>query len=213
MIRGTGYLKSILDGSEFDYDRWVENKTFPLPETLNYSKICTPLKRVKDQGQTSMCVPFTLDYIISTDEFMHNPKLDKRFSIDREKVYNSRTNESNGMQPREALEYLKHTGYKVGQEIHRIKGYGKLKSIDGIKKALVANGPCLFALPYYEDYKGNEFWKGKERIGGHAICCVGWTGDGFILENSWGSSWGHSGKAILLWEDINRLLEAWTILK
>jgi hypothetical protein len=37
--------------------------------------------------------------------------------------------------------------------------------------------------------------------GGHAIALVGYTRDGFIIQNSWGPSWGRQGFALLPYED------------
>ena len=36
---------------------------------------------------------------------------------------------------------------------------------------------------------------------GHAVAIVGYTRDGFIIQNSWGESWGHKGFALLPYED------------
>jgi hypothetical protein len=37
--------------------------------------------------------------------------------------------------------------------------------------------------------------------GGHAIAIVGYTADGFIIQNSWGEKWGKNGFALLPYED------------
>ncbi len=37
--------------------------------------------------------------------------------------------------------------------------------------------------------------------GGHAVAVVGYTKDGFIVQNSWGSGWGNKGFALLTYED------------
>ena len=37
--------------------------------------------------------------------------------------------------------------------------------------------------------------------GGHAIAIVGYTRDGFIIQNSWGEGWGYKGFALLPYED------------
>jgi hypothetical protein len=37
---------------------------------------------------------------------------------------------------------------------------------------------------------------------GHAIGLVGYTREGFIVQNSWGASWGHKGFALLPYEDF-----------
>ncbi|HVG15279.1 MAG TPA: C1 family peptidase [Chitinophagaceae bacterium] len=42
----------------------------------------------------------------------------------------------------------------------------------------------------------------KDRAdGGHAVAIVGYTRDGFIIQNSWGSEWGNDGFALLPYED------------
>jgi hypothetical protein len=37
--------------------------------------------------------------------------------------------------------------------------------------------------------------------GGHAVAIVGYTAEGFIVQNSWGTQWGNSGFALLPYED------------
>lgn len=51
----------------------------------------------------------------------------------------------------------------------------------------------------------------KIRItGGHAFAFVGYTSDGFILQNSWGVDWGFKGFALLTYEDwIRNGDDAW----
>src|SRR5690606_5413642 len=36
---------------------------------------------------------------------------------------------------------------------------------------------------------------------GHAVAIVGYTKDGFIIQNSWGTGWGNGGFALLPYED------------
>ena len=38
-------------------------------------------------------------------------------------------------------------------------------------------------------------------IGGHAFAIVGYTEDGFWVQNSWGASWGDNGLALWAYED------------
>ena len=41
-------------------------------------------------------------------------------------------------------------------------------------------------------------------VGGHAFALVGYTSEGFIVQNSWGPSWGFHGFAVLPYEDWTR---------
>lgn len=41
----------------------------------------------------------------------------------------------------------------------------------------------------------------RKSVGGHAFAIVGYTEDGFIVQNSWGPGWGYHGFAILSYED------------
>lgn len=46
--------------------------------------------------------------------------------------------------------------------------------------------------------------------GGHAFVIVGYTPDGFIIQNSWGSGWGSDGLAILGYEDwLANAMDCW----
>lgn len=49
-------------------------------------------------------------------------------------------------------------------------------------------------------------------IGGHAFAIVGYTQQGFIVQNSWGQRWGSNGTAIWLYEDwIETVMDAWVL--
>ena len=55
-----------------------------------------------------------------------------------------------------------------------------------------------------------------ERIGdadgGHAVAIVGYTRDGFIIQNSWGSAWGAGGFALLPYEDyLLHATDVWVV--
>ena len=49
-----------------------------------------------------------------------------------------------------------------------------------------------------------------KNVGGHAFAIVGYTEDGFIVQNSWGGDWGYHGFAILGYEDwVRNGSDAW----
>ena len=75
------------------------------------------------------------------------------------------------------------------------------------------NGPCFGALPVYNET--DNFWikrEGDELLAFHAIAIVGYDNHGFIIRNSWGSSFGSEGYTKIPNEDIGKFLELWTIL-
>jgi Papain family cysteine protease len=50
----------------------------------------------------------------------------------------------------------------------------------------------------------------KKEAGGHAFALVGYTADGFIVQNSWGPTWGYRGFAVLTYEDwVENGMDAW----
>lgn len=49
-----------------------------------------------------------------------------------------------------------------------------------------------------------------EPDGGHAFAIVGYTRDGFIVHNSWGSEWGDGGLAVLAYSDwLENAMDCW----
>ena len=67
-----------------------------------------------------------------------------------------------------------------------------------IKKAVYENGPLTCAFNVYEDFfqyaSGCYEHTTGDRVGGHAVCIVGWTAENcWIVKNSWGSDWGDEG--------------------
>jgi hypothetical protein len=51
-----------------------------------------------------------------------------------------------------------------------------------------------------------------DEVGGHAFALVGYTSDGFIVQNSWGPDWGFHGFAVLPYEDWTRYgTDSWAL--
>jgi hypothetical protein len=54
--------------------------------------------------------------------------------------------------------------------------------------------------------------KAADSDGGHAFVIVGYTYDGFIIQNSWGTEWGTGGRAILRYEDWREhAMDCWVV--
>ena len=83
-----------------------------------------------------------------------------------------------------------------------------------LRFAILSNGPCFGALPVYNGT--STFWKKRgpsERLQGyHAIAIVGYTENGFIIRNSWGTGFGDNGYTLIDYSDFSKLLEAWSVV-
>ena len=86
---------------------------------------------------------------------------------------------------------------------YRISSYHNLgNNLDEWRHWLAFNGPILTRLGVDRTWdKATENrgtldqYKPNTVRGGHAVCLVGYTGDHFIVRNSWGTQWGHKGFA------------------
>lgn len=86
------------------------------------------------------------------------------------------------------------------QSFYRISSTGADRVTD-VLIHLHAGNPVIFGMLAGEDlldYRAGQILgpvQGRV-VGGHAMLIVGWTGTAFIIENSWGVSWGSNGFAI-----------------
>lgn len=191
----SGFIASGYDPRDIE----IEAQSMKLPESYSYDSF---IHKVKDQGYTSKCVPYSISYALE----LINECNGKSVKVDIDKIYDMRENNGDGMMIRNALSILKHN--ECGCD--KISLYGKLTTEKSIKYSLVANGPCIIALPVRSS--DTHFWKGNQDMGGHAICCIGYNEYGLILLNSWGAIWGDCGQCILPYDEINTIIECWGII-
>lgn len=200
-----GFELSNIDGSEFIY----ENENVIIPTEFSYMK---NLPKVLNQGEDPICVPCSIsawcEYKLSTKSGIKKDSKFKLFDI-----FNSRTNVGEGMSCKEAFSYMKNIGATYGKNNKiKIDRYYRVTSILHLRNAIINNGPCIIALPVYDQYK-DEFWIEDGPIQGyHAVSVVGYDKNGFIIRNSWGESFGYSGYAYLQNEDFGSIIEAWTLI-
>lgn len=205
--RVCGCCASKLDGTE---KKFAEIKNFDIPKEYSYEKFLPP---VEDQGRTYMCVPYSicahLEWNYNVD---HKQKNTKSNNIDKKKIYNSRTVPGdNGMSFKDALEFLKKKGTTSDHGLIKIENYAIAPSVLVLKQALLVNGPCVGSF-IVKDMNRPDFWNGNDYYGGHAISIIGYDKWGFIIRNSWGTTWGNSGHTILPYDEFGKLLECWTII-
>ena len=200
-----GCVPSTIDGTEYIY----ENESKPIPSAYSYKKF---MPKVLNQGSKPICVPCSVSaYLNWRENLKTGKKTDNKVCYDE--IYASKTTNGEGMTFKEAFSYLRHHGVMSELGNLKIGTYAMVRSILMLKQALVVNGPCLGALPVYNETK--EFWNnryGDQLMGYHAISIVGYDEEGFIIRNSWGTSFADGGYTKIKNEDFNKLIEAWTIV-
>lgn len=202
-----GLELSKMDGSEHIFGAGVPMMN--IPKSYSYKKFLPP---VLNQGAESICVPCSLSaYLNWTKNLETGSKKDNK--INYHEIYDIRTNQGEGMTFKEALHYLRHHGVSSKSGNLKINEYALVRSMPNLQMALIMNGPCVGALPVFNDKP--EFWNrqaGDGFYGYHAISLVGFNNDGFIIRNSWGTGFGDNGYTVIKYGDFEKLLEIWTII-
>ena len=210
-----GCKPSKLDGTEIIVDEVLDNMDIP----AEYSYLMY-LPNAYDQGNRPTCVPHAISAFV--DWYNGVNGIDSDMSIDW--IYDCRENkDGEGMTLKEALKYIKKVGYTTKQdyknirkgespELDQINMYGMLNSVFAMQRSLLINGPFILALPVYDSSR-SDFWNGSKFEGGHAVACVGYDEYGLIIRNSWGTMWGSGGYCTLPYEQVNKIYEAWALIK
>ena len=97
---------------------------------------------------------------------------------------------------------------------NRITNYCSIYKENEMKMWLMTKGPIVFSVKWYSNYlltNKNElrFDRSSAPEGGHCMVIYGWTPEGWLIQNSWGTTWGDGGRAIYPYDEIIR--EAWGI--
>ena len=202
-----GFRPSELDGTEYVFS--VAANVSNIPSKYSYKRF---LPKVIDQGQDPICVPCsTSAYLNWRENLETGSKKDNKIAL--YELYNSKSTQEEGMTFKEAFSYLRHHGVSSKAGNLKIGHYAMVRSFLMLRNAIVANGPCFAALPVYNF--DAEFWNkrpGDGFYGYHAVSIVGYDKDGFIIRNSWGTSFGDKGYTHISNEDVSKMLEIWTIL-
>ena len=91
-----------------------------------------------------------------------------------------------------------------------VKEYGAVEQdLDTMKGALASGFPIVIGFSVYESFMNEQVEKtgivpmpkdDESVIGGHAVAIVGYEERGWIVRNSWGSSWGIDGYFLMPYE-------------
>jgi len=111
---------------------------------------------------------------------------------------------------RERGMWARKSRYLAADAVFPIQSYVRLRAAQEIKEALYTVGPVAFGTMVDEGIYKPVPRTGKvavlpppapsKKIGGHAMCVVGYDAtDGLLLKNSWNTSWGTGGYAWMGW--------------
>lgn len=192
-------------------------KSTPLPELYKIPQQFI----TKDQGMVGSCVAHAL---ASFEESIFGGTFSTNFIYGYRPITYY---QGEGMDMRDALHTLLHIGdcvyahcggndevpdiiekitpklalYKPFCGGHRIFSYARLYSERGIKECLLRNVPVPITIPVVHDLTLKDgiiqYDKHWTIDGYHAVLVIGYTKEGFIIQNSWGEYWGKRGTAIL----------------
>ncbi len=101
---------------------------------------------------------------------------------------------------------------KAAQQLGLIQAYYWGFGMHDAMLSVSQIGPVIVGTNWYEGMDnpdGNGFLNIQGQVrGGHEYELVGIDIDqqAFVMENSWGDSWGNKGRALISWHDMDRLL-------
>lgn len=228
---GLGGLVSSVDARDYIAEAiYPETDAENLPETLD---LRPHLRPIRSQGKYGTCAAHTA---ICIKEYHEKKDVNLNADMSPQFVYNHRENyPDEGMFGRNVMAILLKQGsclektypYKtqnIATEMpkeaieegakYKIKSYAQVNTIAATKVALYKNGPCYISFPCYNHEP--RFWKpasqNEKLLGGHAVTIVGYNEEGFIIRNSWGSSWAEKGYTNYGYGDFGTHYEIWTTI-
>lgn len=110
------------------------------------------------------------------------------------------------------------TGWRADAATRPLGAYYRIEkdSIADMQSALFEVGAIYCAATVHEGWflgttdQPTIIKPNPNHTGGHAFALIGYTTDGFILQNSWGADWGYHGFAVFSYEDwVENGYDAW----
>lgn len=223
------------DSRDWLYDNYLNQTNYSLPVVLDYRTDLLPVRNQENQGSCfAMSVACMKEYQEKQDYGLNQYLSSQFFYNIRDNLYDNNKNNDEGMYGRNVMKLLMKYGicseklYPYGRiqykdkiseycfkeaENHKIKGYGRVLSIEALKYSLKYNGLCLIVFPIY-NYTPEMWIKGENDtfLGGHAMTVVGYLENCFIIRNSWGEEWGDNGYSYYFFSDWGAHWEIWTTI-
>jgi len=221
--------------SPIDLRDWTERiACADIYEEILPEEYLAPKTPILNQGSIGSCVAHSCATMLAQGDTMNFPdflEYSRGFIYGNRE---DDQYQGEGMRVREALKQLNHYGDVLQEDFpynekypqvkakieadkenllakaspYKIVNYYRLNNSNEVKRAILRNGGAVFAINVYEDFS-RDLHKSKSIVprGGHAMIAVGWTKDDkWIVQNSWGSLWGYSGK---LYMDFDYPVQEW----
>lgn len=231
---GMGYIPDPVDYHDFHWSQVFGAAPVALAQSHIIDKAV--MGPVLDQGQTSMCVCFSMASVKMEQEQKETGEIG---AFDPPELY-ARCKESDGLPGvdgtliRSACKVVAERGMlgKLPSDaescLFKISSYIRLTELTHIKEALTLDGPVAFGISIdagVETCKTDHLPEPTGAPGGgHCMVIVGyddavffpgWRGKGgFLIKNSWGLSWGDGGYAWMpySWFSTYPGWDAWKVL-
>lgn len=95
---------------------------------------------------------------------------------------------------------------------HRISTYYRCENAQQIKTALIKHGPVIITVKMYSNARLVDdiyTWDANDSYGYHCMLCYGYDERGWLIQNSWGRTYGKDGRFVLPYDF--ELIEAWGV--
>lgn len=169
---------------------------------------------VLDQGHEGACVGFSL-----ATEAAARPVIVKGITNQVARHWYWRAQEADpwdgGAWPG-ALPFYEGTSVLAGAQVLKSMGHYLAYLWAGSEREIAMTlgylGPVVLGINWYDSMympgRNGVLRLAGRVVGGHAICVIGLDTDrdAYLLQNTWGDSWGERGRAWLLRKDLERLV-------
>lgn len=217
----SGYIRDPHSPQDWLYGALRPPRT-DLPGRLNHESLLGP---ALDQGMTFECVAYAVAGLKRYHEWKNSRKW---LDFDPAPLYAEckRTDgypAVNGTLPRAAMDVLRTVGM-IGSDgqAYKIASYARQNSVEGIKQALVDEGPVVLGIRL--DIAAMNTLSNAEldaaqlaHVSGHCMLVVGYDDalNAFRVRNSWGETWGDCGHLWLAYDYLRSVdpdFDAWSTI-
>jgi hypothetical protein len=208
---GLGWIESPPDDADYPIDDLYAVAGVDPLDTLPASYVAPdPYPPVLNQGSTPQCVAYSSATLKAYEDLR-----DQGPAPYNEGAFFTQIGGTvNGAIIRNAMASMLATGYPVvGSAARKIAAYYAVPvERTALCSAIATFGPLVIGTPWANSWfhpVNGVLPAFDVQVGGHAIAAIGWDDRGLHLRNSWGSGWGNGGDAILPWDQLGHVREAW----